>query len=731
MAGEDRHRTIGTTLLAMIVLVACAAASDAGNTANSATLQLNANQHLRVARLIDESGETDRFLATRYVDDTPMPALRPAEIQRGYVVFGRHWMDLVFPNSIPKRAEITQNLKTFATPGEYEPVTFCLRTLRDLSGLQVETGELVSTTGNRLAAPVVHVVRCVPRTWQGEESLYKEGPVGVMNMPTYLEPARRADVVAGRTVQYWLTVKVADHAPPGIYQGEIRINPQAVPPYVVDLTVEVLPIALQTPSQTLGFWDFQRPYRGEIGTLDQVYQMMSAHGMNAVFTRAGVFEYHRETDSYDFSDFISISDDGRVTVTLDGSQLAKSLAAAKRAGFKYVIYTPHLPILVRREIADRYDIETLDPQINAEISKTSARFEASPQLELIKREMTLASEIYYPMYSQAYADLYVEIVRKISDEVKRRNGPTLVLSTLDEAYGHHVRRRTAFPYVVRHLELDQRAGAMTILNHCSPFLGGEYGAYVRAAMQHLDIAMPGGRLSLQRGRTSPYNATLGQLVEAFGKQGITTYNYSLSGQAGGVFPDLSVVRFTAGFFFHSLGQGVRGNIDYIYYRPEGDPYNPIDDFHRGDNKRLWSHERLWFFPPQPRSGRLGGRSLSLVAKREGFDDLRYLQTLDTLIERARSKIDSPGAQQAARGATAARNRILQSFTFSDQALDNNQRNLWSRWQMVRATKSQQPTVTGQLRLGIGWDYPTYDQNRRAMAQRILKLQSEIGKPDTD
>ena len=195
MAGEDRHRTIGTTLLAMIVLVACAAASDAGNTAHSATLQLNANQYLRVARLIDESGETDRFLATRYVDDTPMPALRPAEIQRGYVVFGRHWMDLVFPNSIPKRAEITQNLKTFATPGEYEPVTFCLRTLRDLSGLQVETGELVSTTGNRLAAPVVQVVRCVPRTWQGEESLYKEGPVGVMNMPTYLEPARRADVV--------------------------------------------------------------------------------------------------------------------------------------------------------------------------------------------------------------------------------------------------------------------------------------------------------------------------------------------------------------------------------------------------------------------------------------------------------------------------------------------------------------------------------------------------------
>jgi len=728
---EYPRRLIATSVIAGIVAFACGFTAKADETAKTAPLRLNANDDDEVARSIRESGNADDFLETRYVDDTPLPKLRPDEEQRGYVVFRRHWMDLVFPNSIPQRAEITDKLEAFAAPGEYEPLTFCVRTLRDLRGLEINVRELISQNGDRLAAPEVQLVRCAPRTWQGEEWLYKNGPVGVMNMPTYLEKARLLHVAAGRTVQFWLTLKTGDDATPGTYRGEVQISHEQGTTQNIEINVEVLPVRLLEPPHTLGFWDYQRPYEGEIGSHDQLYQMMREHGTNAVFARAGLFEYDKKTDTYDFSKYISVDDSGRVTVTLDGSPLAQTLEAASKAGFKQVIYTPHLSIFVTKEVKARYDKQRLDRQIAAEIANVTARFEDSKQYEMIKKEIANASEVYHPMYSQAYADLYVEIVRELLKEVKKRNWPTLLFSTWDEAYGHHIHGRTAYPFVVRHLELDKRGGAMTILNHCSPFLGGEYSAYVRAAMKYLDIAMPGGRLSLERSHTSPYNATLGQLVEAFGKEGITTYNYSLSGQAGGVFPDPSVVRFTGGFFFHTLGKGVRGSIDYIYFRPEGDPYSPIDDFNAADNKRLWSHERLWFFPPREQAGRLGGRSLSLAAKRESYDDLRYLHTLNSLIEQAKAETGSPGAQQAARRAAATRKNILESFNFSDKALDNNRRNLWSRWDEVNGAEGKTPTIAGQLRLAIGWDYEAYDQNRRAIAQEIMRLQNVVDTPDKE
>ena len=165
-----------------------------------------------VAQCIQESGRSDKLVETRYVDETAMPSLRSQEVQCGYMVFHRHWMDLVFPNSIPKRAEITDTLEVFAGLGEYEPVSFCVRTSRDLKDLVVTSSELVSQNGERLDAPQVQIVRCVPRRFPEWEPLYEGGPMGVMNMPTYLELARPVNVAANRTIQYWLTVQVPSNA---------------------------------------------------------------------------------------------------------------------------------------------------------------------------------------------------------------------------------------------------------------------------------------------------------------------------------------------------------------------------------------------------------------------------------------------------------------------------------------------------------------------------------------
>lgn len=706
-----RNNNLRGGLGALVLAVSANLSSVAAGVDDStpARLTLSADDR-EAARCLQESGKPNGFTETRYVDDTPMPLLHQGENQRGYVVFRRHWMDLVFPNSVPRHDEISDQLHGFATAGEDEPLTFCIRTLRPIRDLAVKAEELVSQAGDRIASPQVQIVRCVPRLVCGEEALYDGGPIGVLNMPTYLEQSRVVNVDTACTVQYWLTVKVESQARPGEYRGEVRIQHSESGQHRVNIQVEVLPLRLVEPPHTLGFWDFQRPYDGAIGSLDEVYHTLRDHGLNAVFSRTALFEYHSKSDTYDFSRHLSIDTAGLVTLRLAGSQLEKNLETAKRVGLQTVVYNPHLPIFAAKQAQTQVERSILEEQSKAETARVISRYRKSPHYGLIKEEITRTSQKFFPIYSEEYAKIYAAALRAILKEATKRGWPKLLLSPGDESYSHHVRDRTAFPRVIRDLEIMKRAGATTIMNHLSPSMGAEYGEYAREASRYLDIGMPGLRL----GATSPYGGTIEKTAQEFNELGITTYTYSMSGQSG-VQTDLSVARFSTGFFFHtSFGKGVKGSFDYIFYRPELNPYNPIDH-------PLWSHERLWFFPPQKQTNRLGGRSLALVAKREGFDDLRYLETLAALIDKAQSSANLT-LQEAARVAIGSRDRIMASLRFPREALDTNRRKVQSRWDSITASSGTHTVIQGTYRLLNGWHFTSYDRHRRELATAIVRLQ---------
>ena len=135
-------------------------------------------------------------------------------------------------------------------------------------------------------------------------------------------------------------------------------------------------------------------------------------------------------------------------------------------------------------------------------------------------------------------------------------------------------------------------------------------------------------------------------MRGFGEGGIATYTYNMTMP---MMPDLGAARFNAGYFFATLGKGVQGELDYVFFRAEGNPYNPLDG-------RYWNSEFLWFFPPHEEDHGLGGPALSLEAKREGVDDLRYLHTMKALIRQAEAREDSTEAQRAAVVAKAALSR---------------------------------------------------------------------------
>ncbi|MAE66117.1 MAG: hypothetical protein CMJ18_17740 [Phycisphaeraceae bacterium] len=682
-------------------------------------LRLSAADDGGVDRCIRDSGQVDQFAAVRYSDDTPMPVLHDDEAKRGFVVFCRPWMDLVFPNSVPRRAEITDRLSAFATRGEHEPVVFCIRSTRDLEDLQVTVGDLVSASGARIDDAVAQIVRCVPRAWRGEEPLYESGPVGVMNIPTYLEAARPIDVATDSTVQYWLTIRVDEDARAGKYRGRIRIDHEAAEPYMIGIELEVLPITLAPSPNVLGFWDYQRPYKDEIGPIQDVYATMARYGVNGVFTRAGHYDYDKASDTYDFSRFIRIDKDGDVSVDLQGSVLQGHMDAAARAGFREVIYHDNLFECLKDWMPARHDANRFAAQSEAEVARVVAQFKEGDQYETVRSQLVAFSEKHPFVYSDAYAKLYVRIVRAVMAYAERQDWPKLVIGAWDEVFSHHHRNKIAFPFTLRHVELRNRAGAENMINHCSPFMDGEYGAYARATMPFLDIMMPGPRLSQSARNTAPYNATIPQMIAANNEHDIDTYIYSTVGTSGGVYVDLNIARYSQGFFCHSLGKGVRGQYQYIFFRPELDPYNPVD------HPRLWSHERMFFFPAREEEGRLGGPGIILEGLREGTDDLRYLETLNGLIRKAKQRTDRPAAQRAADSSGTSRDRILGSFRYTDAWLDTNRRNAVSRWDKVDITPGGPAAASGHFRLDNGWSHEDYDRNRRAIANEILKLQEAL------
>ena len=711
---------------AILAAVVCGSESAGSQEVQSARLCFSTSQDDMVARCIQESGHPADFVETRYVDETPMPSLRPEEEGRGYVVFRRYWMDLVFPNSIPKRGEITEKLEAFVSRGEYEPVTFCVRAVRELKGLDVKAGELVSAGGDRLAAPEVRIVRCSPRMSPGNADygrgpLYEGGPIGVMEMPTYLEEARAADVAAGTTVQYWLTMHVDADAGAGVYQGDIEITQEGGSAHTLSLTVQVSPVTLLEATVALGFWDFQEePYGGEIGTVAEVYETMQRHGMNAVVTHVGLWHWD---SGRDFSEHIAIGEDGRVRVTVEGSPLAARMEAAKRAGFRAVGYQPRFGFrggFVGEVVSKRVARETLDQETSRELARVLGRYEGSEHYDLIKKETTNAAETYFPMFSEAYGTLYVQILREILEEGRRRGWPEILVSPGDERFSHHRKKHQrgemgkALPLAVRELELMKRAGATTIMNQLSPFMRQRkwswFGDYAREAARFVDIAMPGLRPSYTT-IPGPLDEGVEKVVQGLGEWGVATYTYNVT--ISGM-PDLTAARFNAGYLFETLGRGVEGEFDYIFFRPEGNAYNPLDGY-----------DFMWYFPPREETGRLGGPALWLAAKREGVDDLRHLQTLDALIDEAQARTDSPGAQDAARAAAATRERILGSFdfdAFKDAARLSECR---SRWDAVIASPGVEPVVKGACRLPNGWDFETYDRSRRDMAEAIIKLQQAL------
>ena len=254
----------------------------------------------------------------RYVDNRPAPVLDSHWQDAGYVLFRRSYLHMIFPCSVPEANEIGGCLRVAASPGEAEPISFCMRSLRDLQGVSVEIGGLVTEGGERIPASAVAMglVKCIYKKGQARWGAFADGR---MLMPAYVEPGRTFDLPASMTKQVWATVRVPLDAAPGLYKGKATVRPANSAERTLPIELKVLPISLVEPKDV--FFGMYSGFPKQSSRLGEMYADMRAHGMTTIGFCGPLVSPIRKVGD-------------RVEIGFDGEGvLEKAMAAYVRAGF--------------------------------------------------------------------------------------------------------------------------------------------------------------------------------------------------------------------------------------------------------------------------------------------------------------------------------------------------------------------------------------------------------------
>jgi hypothetical protein len=168
------------------------------------------------------------------------------------------------------------------------------------------------------------------------------------------------------------------------------------------------------------------------------------------------------------------------------------------------------------------------------------------------------------------------------------------------------------------------------------------------------------------------------------------------------------MRFLTGWFFRTVGKGFSGHLMWSYNYIMGSPYTDLDGNH---------NESAYEFPP--RGSRKGGFSINLESMREGIDDLRYVLTLEKLIEEARRRnIPTDSAEAALAKITGSFNEKL--FMKKSVYID-------SEFEKVFQGTDGKRYAAGRLRTPTGWTFEQYDSFRNSIAREIISLKEKLSR----
>jgi hypothetical protein len=177
-----------------------------------------------------------------FVEPAPAPELTEAERSRGFLLFQRPIMDPVHPNTHPLPHERLKRLSAFATPSEFEPVTFSVYPIRDLRSFRVKASAL---KGNAGEIPESRVSVRLATYWNVGYPRYTSRTT-YRRVPELLERVTHHSSPADECQRWWLTVAVPPTASAGLYHGTVTVwDAETADALEIPLVLRVLPFTLK------------------------------------------------------------------------------------------------------------------------------------------------------------------------------------------------------------------------------------------------------------------------------------------------------------------------------------------------------------------------------------------------------------------------------------------------------------------------------------------------------
>ena len=152
-------------------------------------------------------------------ETAPPPEFTVEETERGYLLFQRPIMEPVYPNTQPLEHERLERLVAFATPGEFEPLTFSLYPARNLKNLRVRCSSLACDAGE---IPASQITVRLATYWNigypryTSRDTYRRTPELLERVTVHTSPAHECQ-------RYWIVVHVPADAKPGLYRGKVTV----------------------------------------------------------------------------------------------------------------------------------------------------------------------------------------------------------------------------------------------------------------------------------------------------------------------------------------------------------------------------------------------------------------------------------------------------------------------------------------------------------------------------
>jgi len=357
----------------------------------------------------------------------PMPELSAADRERGWVLFHRPWPEVVWHTTRPRAEEINPEVRIFASPGEYEPVTFCVHLLGDAEGISLSTTDIGPVAADTIDMRHVRYMRARPNyVGMGLYRIVPDvlEPMWMWHARETHNPAAPVGLTEGVTHRFWLTLRVPEDAEPGIYEGTITVRArmagaEAAGEGWVPVRLRVLPIELQDdPSKIYGMYyrhpvdkwsrvDDEHSKQHWLRVAEMEHQDLVEHGMRNVVLSAWC---------------PTANDEGEFEA--DWTVLQKKLELCERYGFTgpYVA-SINAGGIYRKYVGESWGSHTNNAQIPppeyAEELTAMTRF-----IESERERYGWPQFLYYPIDEPGRDENSVELLRITMEAIRAGGGPT-------------------------------------------------------------------------------------------------------------------------------------------------------------------------------------------------------------------------------------------------------------------------------------------------------------------